>query len=385
MLATVAGATAVLSAAVAAVPIFLSSAATEAVAVQADERCPPRTGGHMSYVPFGVGGEGGSFQVGDVPADPFPAGADALDQRVLTLDFDSTLDLQEVGAPGLALSVRVMARDGATDHVEILDQSPSGTSGPGVWVTDRVVDAAGVGPDDMVTIGVPGFGPAGEEAADPPQVRVVGVYRDLAGYQQDDNWCAVSAVLEPNSRGEPPPPLVLVDRATFEAVAATTSFENVRVAWEASLTDQDVTLTEADRLAARLAGIETFESRMPVVGDDVELVPESLATDLPFLTARARSIRAAVAGGVVPVAGFAALAGVGLVAVAASLWFDRRRREVALLVVRGVGPAAIGVKAVLELLVAVAAGGSVGLGLAYGSVRWLGPSSTLEPTAVRPR
>ena len=52
----------------------------------------------------------------------------------------------------------------------------------------------------------------------------------------------------------------------------------------------------------------------------------------------------------------AALAGVGFVAAAAGLWCDRRRREVTLLTVRGVSPAALGLKAILELIVPLTAG-----------------------------
>jgi putative ABC transport system permease protein len=107
-----------------------------------------------------------------------------------------------------------------------------------------------------------------------------------------------------------------------------------------------------------------------------------LASHLPFVSERTRAIRASVAGGVIPVAGFAGLAGVGLVGAAASLWFDRRRREVTLLTVRGVSPAGLGLKAVLELVPALLAGSTAGVCLAYGLTRWLGPSPVVEPTAV---
>jgi putative ABC transport system permease protein len=61
---------------------------------------------------------------------------------------------------------------------------------------------------------------------------------------------------------------------------------------------------------------------------------------------------------------------------------DRRRVEVALLAARGVGPAAIAAKAVLEMLVWLAAGGVLGWLGAVGLVRLLGPSDLLDPSAV---
>ncbi len=116
--------------------------------------------------------------------------------------------------------------------------------------------------------------------------------------------------------------------------------------------------------------------------DAGDFVSRALLSHLPFVTERSRAIQTSIAGGVAPVAGFAALAGVGLVSAAASLWFDRRRREVTLLTVRGVSPAALGMKAVLELVIALVVGGAAGFGLAYGIVVWLGPSSLVEPAAL---
>ena len=47
--------------------------------------------------------------------------------------------------------------------------------------------------------------------------------------------------------------------------------------------------------------------------------------------------------------------------------------------VRGVSPAALGLKAVLELIVPLTAGAVGGVALAYGLVRWLGPSPDWRP------
>jgi len=115
---------------------------------------------------------------------------------------------------------------------------------------------------------------------------------------------------------------------------------------------------------------------------DARFVTNFFHTSLPFVTQRGRAIQSSVRGGVWPVAGLAALAGVGFVGAAASLWADRRRRELRLLAVRGVSPAGLGLKAVMETAIPLAVGAAAGGALAYGLVAWLGPSPEIEPSAV---
>jgi putative ABC transport system permease protein len=116
--------------------------------------------------------------------------------------------------------------------------------------------------------------------------------------------------------------------------------------------------------------------------DDADFVTRFLRSSLPFVSQRSRAIQTSVGGGVWAIAALATLAGLGLVGSAASLWSDRRRREVALLTVRGVSRGGIGVKAALELLPAIGLGAAAGVGLAYAVVAVLGPSPEIEPRAV---
>ena len=126
----------------------------------------------------------------------------------------------------------------------------------------------------------------------------------------------------------------------------------------------------------------TLDDRQIVAPDAAAFVERYFESSLPFVAERAGAIQGAVGGGVWPVAVLAALAGAGLVAATALLWFERRQREVALLTVRGVGPAAVAVKAVLELAGALVLGTAAGVALAFGLVVWVGPSPTLEPVAI---
>jgi putative ABC transport system permease protein len=372
-----AGAAAVLAASLAAVPLFLSSAGTEAVELQAEERCPRDTGATW-LAPTGRG------EALDAP-NPFTPVADDLGPSVQWGRIETTLTGPEDDTEAV-----VLHREGAFDHLEVLEGD---LGAEGVWLSDRGVHLTGAG--DTVDVG-------GVE------MPVAGVYRDLtAGTIEDRYWCAHRVDLLLRAEGGdliPPPPMVVVDRDTWSALEDTVDAEVVQAGWEAPLRG-DVTVTEArdlvDDLACeghRSAGLPWCEpgSRLVVDdelsgafgGDDVQIsdaatfVERGFETSLPFVGDRARSIQTAVGGGVWPVAVLAALAGAGLVAATALLWCDRRRREVTLLGVRGVTPGAIAVKAVLELAGALVVGTAAGVAFAYLLVVTVGPSPTLEPSAV---
>lgn len=376
---TVAGACAVLTASVAAVPLFLSSVGTESVALQAAERCPSDTGATLVR-------RIEADQVAEPAPDPFTALAGSLGRP------NWWVRLQLVTLAGTDDSsftqVSLVSRDDAADHVDVLE-GPA--AGHGIWITDRAAEATGLSVGDRATISG-------------TSVPVVAIYRDLSGNVVDDFWCSHADLLlieVINGDLRRPPPMVLADRGTFAAVMAGSTAGAATSAWEAPLAP-DLTLAATEELLATLAcrgdgpapawcadgqppvprrsgGL----SREPVAAnDDEDFVRRYLGSSLPFVIARAHAIQSSVGGGTWPVAGFAGLAGLALVAASATLWFDRRQREVTLFTVRGISPAAIGLKAVLELSPSLLAGAGAGLALSYGLVAWLGPSPVIETSAV---
>jgi putative ABC transport system permease protein len=413
VLATVAGACAVLSASAAAVPLFLSSVGTEAIAVQSAERCPRDTGATYQD-------DVTAAALRARPEDPYAP----LAAQLGPTESWALAGVSLARPDGSRVrTMPVLARDDFLGHVEVLDGGP----GPGLWISDRAAEITRLGAGDVATVvggSIPDQGFAGRPYNRPVEGRaegpIVGVYRDLAGSATDDDyWCAHADLLLAQSGGLDglPPPVVLVDRATLADLIDELGVDAVPGVWAAPIREGgDLTLGRADDLVAGMACRPDLAPTLPwcdgvtVAGDGTvtrrvehEAFPfgppgtvvstqeyddgdaflaDALASHLPFVTERTRAIRASVAGGVVPVAGFAGLAGVGLVGAAASLWFDRRRREVTLLTVRGVSPAGLGLKAALELLPALLAGSAAGVGLAYGLMRWLGPSPVIEPAAV---
>ncbi len=378
VLLTVVGSCAVMTAAAASVPLFLSSVGTESVALQASERCPRDTGASRALMAT-------SADVVRATQDPFLPVADALgpSNRWLRLEQTTVAGLD----PEDDLPVSLLVRDDALEHVQVLD----GSDGPGIWISDRVTPLTHLRVGDEATVG----GVA--------RVRVAGIYRDVSGSTVDRFWCSNGDMLLP--KGEelvPPPPVVLADPDTFASLMRALEVSVVEGAWEAPLR-HGLTVTDTEALIHALActtetdealrwckggqpplpGSRRFASGPVDARDDDEFVERFLGSHLPFVTERSRAIQTSVAGGTWPMAVFGTLAGVGLVAAAASLWFDGRRREVWLLTVRGVSPAGLGVKAVLELAGALVTGVLAGWALAYGLVVWLGPSSVLEPSALR--
>ncbi len=378
VLASVAGASALLAAALASVPVFLSSVGTEAVAVQAGDRCSRDTGATYGFLPT-------EANVTAPAPDPFaPLGAD-LGPTVRSVRAETSLGDP---ATGIDEPVVVVSRDGALDHVEVVE----GTPGPGVWVSDRGASMTGLG------------GVGARATVGGVEVPVAGVYRDMAGTTFDDFWCVHTGdlALEGPER-EPPPPVVLADPATFAMLMRTSGVGEAAGWWDAPLRD-GVTVDRAEGLIDALAcgtddapalswcadgppRIPTSFGRVAGEGgiearDNAELVSVLFGSHLPFVVDRTRAIQTSVGAGVWPIAAFAALAGAALVAAAALLWFDRRRREVTLLTVRGVSPAGLGLKAVLELALPLVAGTAAGVALGYAAVTRVGPSSSIEPSAL---
>lgn len=379
VLATVAGACAVMSAAAAAVPLFVSSVGTAAVSLQAEERCASDTGVTQTF-------SASATDVRAASADPFAA----LDDKLAPSNSWARLQLAAVGTADGTTSVPVslLTRDGAASHIDVVE----GATGPGVWITDRAAEATGLGVGDSARFGT----------AEAP---VAAIYRDLSGTTVGPYWCSHADLLLLEVRGGDlirPPPMLIADRGTFADLLVGLDIGLAEGAWEAALGDQ-LTVGEADDLVDELAcrgsgsaalawcadgqplvTVRSGDPRLPRVAarSDADFVERVFDSSLPFVIDRCRAIQTSVGGGIWPVAVFATIAGVGLVAAAAVLWFERRRRELTLLTARGVSPAALGVKAILELSIPLVVGASSGVGLAYLLVRWLGPAPVVEPDAL---
>jgi putative ABC transport system permease protein len=385
----------ILGAAAAATPLFLSSAANAALTRQIEERCPPTVGLQVrSNGALGgrVTAEETARAAGLGGATAWPAGRELLAIRERTVRHAASL-MPNLGPPVLAMSGpqvqltgaapdrlsggRLLYRDGFEGQIRKLASALGVT---GVWLPSEAAAQLGVRPGDRITVSLTGRS---------APVGVAGTYRELHRLPPTPYWCAqAERIYPPGFAEDPPPPLVLADRATFTALSRRLQETRLEFSWDLKPAD-GITLAQAKDT---VAGYPAARQALVADGGGMLTSYEAgafnspgvavTATQLPFLVQRSEAIVAAVGGAIGPVA----IAGTGvallLVAAAGSYWVDRRRVEVALLAARGVGPAAIAAKAVLEMLVWLAAGGVLGWLGAVGLVRLLGPSDLLDPSAV---
>ena len=383
----------ILGAAAAATPLFLSSAANAALTRQIAERCPPTVGLQVRS----NGALGGAITADEAQRAPalggataWPAGRELLELREQAVRKAGSLmpnlgppvlamsgpQVQLTGGPDRRIGGRLLYRDGFEGQIRKLDAAP-GVGG--VWLPSEAAAQLGARPGDRITVSLTGRS---------ARVRVAGTYRELHRSPPTPYWCSLAErIYPPGFAEDPPPPLVLADRATFTAISRRLQETRLEFSWDLELAD-GVTLARAKDT---VAGYEA--ARRAVAADGGGLIPPEqaaafnspgvvvTATQLPFLVQRSEAIVAAVSGAIGPVA----VAGTGvallLVAAAGSYWVDRRRVEVALLAARGVGPLAIAAKAILEMALWVVLGGLLGWLAAIGLVRLLGPSDLLDPAA----
>jgi putative ABC transport system permease protein len=269
--------------------------------------------------------------------------------------------------------MQVLYRDGALD--QITPKSPR-LPGSGVLITVGAAKTLGVRPGDTIKIG--GSQP----------VRVVGTYVDMQDEPLRPSWCSMFRLIRaPAGHDVALAPLALAtDPATADRLlTAGSQFTTVRYKWFVPQDIPHITVTKANAELATWAGVrDRIGTGLP---SDTTLVPErddnGLQNRLGPITHRATLIRDGLRGPVVPIALGGSILALLLVGAAGSYWADRRMREVRLLSSRGVGPAGLAAKALLELAAPAVIGTVLGRLLASWLVGRLGPGADMDPYAPR--
>jgi putative ABC transport system permease protein len=203
-------------------------------------------------------------------------------------------------------------------------------------------------------------------------------------------WCSQAGNIYPASplANGTPPPLMLMDRATFESVAAQMKMANTDISWDYRLRP-GLTLDEGSAAVKALATYghdvlfaELGPNQAQAGANFLPLNALDTSSDLPLIHERSVQIVERLRTSILPVSLAGTLVALLLVAAAGSYWADRRRLELRLLAAKGAGPAALGVKAVFEMALPSLLGGLAGWGLACVLVRWVGPSALVDADAV---
>lgn len=279
----------------------------------------------------------------------------------------------QVVAGAQAKGGRLFFRPGATEQITPIGRS---LPGAGVWLPDGLATRLSVAVGGTVDLTIGGADGGGAGTA-----RVVGIYRNLFEEPIRPYWCSYDTLFVNSSYGDDtsaPPPLVLTtDSATFTRLRDGYGGSSTE-SWVSPVGTDDLTLSEAEQIAGRQSAAYGAAG-LPEPTDFADR--NSGTGQLPAFAERVGLIRDGLRGPVLPIALGGSLLALLLVGAAGSYWADRRAREVRLLSSRGVGPAALALKAVLELALPAVVGTVLGWLLARWLVAALGPSPLLDAAA----
>lgn len=347
------GAAAILACASSSAALFLSSASSESVRVQLAAECPDAAYPRLQQQ-----------QRPSQPPVPDARVRTAMTSHGLADPYRTVLSGAAVlSANGQTTNGRTYFRDGALDNIEVV--SGSATAG-GLLVPAAAAQRLDVVPgDEITTAGV--------------TMTVGGIYTDLfAVADLPSFWCSDTSLFLNTASADPPPPalVLLSDPAPVEANAElNANSPPVERTWISPIETAGLTVTrareydDARQQAFRDSGIANVFGRAGATGL------------LPSITERTTLIADGLRGPVIPIALGGSILALLLVAAAGSYWADRRLREVRLLSSRGVGPAALAVKAALELALPAVVGTLLGWLLARFLIRQIGPASYVDASA----
>jgi putative ABC transport system permease protein len=368
LLVAMGGAVFVLALVTASSPLFLSSAGNRTLSNAIGPACPWDVG--MTFQsPLAMLREPGRFGQG-----PSASADEALREAEATIN-DFTHDIPGLGPVerfgigasveaskqgGTAVSpVRLVYRTGALSHVTKI----ASAGGAGMWLAASTARAIGARPGDTITLGSSSVGSA--------SVRVAGTYRDLISQPRTAFWCQQEHYIYPLGAfaNYLPPPFAIVDRQAFFPLEEQLKDTSPVLTWEREV-PPGITLPEAEQLSGRLLAMLALG---PAFRTEV--------THLPFLAEDARATVESMRGPVDTIAVAGRIVALGVIVVAGMLWLERRRSEVRLLAVKGAGPASVGTKVVLEVLLPAAGAAVIGVLAARWLVRLLGPTSVIDASA----
>ncbi|MHB8439318.1 MAG: FtsX-like permease family protein [Acidimicrobiales bacterium] len=355
---------------------YVSSSASAALDLQFAQRCPWQQGAWMiGSVPIGQVGAQDAMLERTTSRRMASAGVpgSALGPPVTTLALRGL----SVSSGAGSVPVTLYARTGQLGHVHV----DASAKGDGLWVVDDLARQLHLHLGDKVTIGTP-ITPSASTS-----VTVTGIYTNLQDEPQPlpTFWCSQqtgnAGYIGPPDSNFPPPTLAMVDTAVFTRVTRALGIGEVRYQWQRPVVSTGMTLAVAGGVQRILSGLVAAYPPGDFFGDSQAPVGAQ-PTDTAFISARAAAIATSVDNSLSPVTLAGVLIALALIASAGSYWVDRRRIEVMLLRSRGVPPALIALKAVFETSPWVAVGTAMGYGLAVLFVDVLGPSATVQASAL---
>lgn len=363
-------AAAVLAVATSSGPLFLASAGTAALHINATGGCPQsgepglvQAAASPNYPRFDSTGS-----TARLPRDDAAVKA-AMIRRGLPSPYLVAGSTVPLNAPTTALpaAANLFYRPGALDHVVKRDGGP----GRGVWIPADVAANARLRAGSNVTTA------AGK------RVRIAGVFGEIGGIGVHRHipsyWCTWYPQIVGAGTIGAPPIFLATDLATFTEISPT-----ALASWYSPIGIDRLSVPQAradDAAVALAARAVRGTARATESTGGSNTADLTRDPGLATVVGRAELVHSGLRGPIVPVDIAGGVVALLLVAGAAGFWAVRRSHELALLVSRGVGPVPLAAKALLEIAPAVLLGSLIGWIGGIEVVRMLGPSSVLEPGA----
>jgi putative ABC transport system permease protein len=271
--------------------------------------------------------------------------------------------------------VRFATRTGFRGHLSIVEGR---RDAPGWWVPLSAARRLGVHAGEIVHVDAGsvkglGFVPFGPQA----DLRVAGVYRDLATQPLTSYWAPIGEEIVMPGADEFPPAFLLGDRSELMRVERRFAGDGV-FRWERPASGVPLSMSSARSLGARLERMAAaFEDPATQLGTAFA----SGTTILPTLVQGARGTIASVRAPIDAVAVAGRLVAIGLFLAAGLFGVSRRGVEFAALEARGVSPFGVGARVAVECILPAALGAAVGWLAAVAAVGTVGPSRLVDATA----
>jgi FtsX-like permease family protein len=372
-----------LALAVASGPLFVSSAASSALADELEDATRFGAGAAVVYESVSDRlhpAEGDADDAIDRLNElllPGLQGVPRLDAPVITVLGPVVTPGTEPG-PSTQRQLRLLARTDALAHVTKV----AGGEGEGYWIADEAAESMQLEPGDPLFIQF--------ENGHVGHIQIAGIYRALWKEPRTPYWRSLSHFIYERSEGSrgrslnvPPPTFLLGDR---EQVAALTpgGRGQIQLRWEWPLASTSLTLDEAEQLEGRL---RVFQQRAESLATRVRVTPEcegcpsfvaaevSYSSSLPVAISAANERVSTLRGPADLLTAAGALVAVAVIGGAAAFAMARRRIEARVLFAHGASPGEIGVRAAVEALLPVIVGSLAGLGLAVALIILVGPGA----------
>lgn len=266
-------------------------------------------------------------------------------------------------------SAQLVFRTDVAAHLAIEER----VDGDGVLLGRRVADELGVRAGDPIAVTA-----TTSTGAVTVPLRVAAIFTDPTG-AADAWWCTLRTAIVGSLTGGALP-FVFADAATVARIGAATERSTVDASWEVDPEPAGWTLPRARRIVPLLQA----RARAMAASFTVRGIQDggTAAVDGTDTLGRAEQAAVTASATVDPVAlGSLGLA-VLLLADAARTWGERRRQQLVVLKLRGVGHRYLALKGLLELLPPVVLGAAAGIGTGALFVRQVGPSATLSSDSV---